>query len=121
MFYVLGRMCLGEYANVQVSAMAHGPLVFLIKEHSDGCGEQVMSCSLIHIILTIFLDNGNVKTKQAELSVFCYGVRICNYKAMTFPDTCINAVLDNVFSDTMAKIFIHPYICLFVFTCEIYQ
>lgn len=95
--------------------MAHGPLVFLITEHSDGCGEQVMSCSLIHIILTIFLDNGNVKTKQAELSVFCYGVRICKYKAIIFPDTCVNDAIDN-FSPVQWHRF-HPSLYL---TCCLY-
>lgn len=33
-------------------------------------------------ILTIFLDYGNAKTKQVKVSVYCYGARICKYKAL---------------------------------------
>lgn len=71
-FIIQTHVCAKNSTNVWV--------LLIVGNICSLCGKQL--CHYVLYILTIFLDYGNAKTKQVKVSVYCYGARICKYKAL---------------------------------------
>lgn len=71
-FIIQTHVCAKNSTNVWV--------LLIVGNIRSLCGKQL--CHYVLYILTIFLDYGNAKTKQVKVSVYCYGARICKYKAL---------------------------------------
>lgn len=80
----IGKKSLGMQFIIQTHVCAKNStnvwVLLIVGNICSLCGKQL--CHYVLYILTIFLDYGNAKTKQVKVSVYCYGARICKYKAL---------------------------------------